>query len=150
MLSRFDKYEPRYYEDVGIGDTIPPSVRGPYQVMNSAKFEAWTGDFYPAHYDHRWATEKDRVRGVVIPGLHVATHLSQLVTDWMGPNAIFRKYFNRLLAPTFVGDIITMTGYVAAKNVVNSENQVECKLEGVNQDGTRVIVGAVTVSLESR
>lgn len=139
-----------FFDDVAVGSEIPPVVRGPYMVMDSAKFQAMTGDFYPTHYDHKWATEKDRVPAVVIPGLHVATHLSQLLTDWMGAGGVLKRFANRLRAPTFVGDTVTMTGKVTGKYVKDGENQVECELRGVKQDGTVVIEGSATVTLPAR
>jgi len=139
-----------FFDDVSLDTEIPSAVRGPYNVMDAAKFQAMIGDFYPTHYDHKWATEKDRVRGVVIPGLHVATHLIQIVTDWMGPEGVLKRFANRLRAPTFVGDTITMTGKVTAKRIKDGKHQVECELQGIKQDGTLVIEGSATVTLPAR
>ena len=136
-----------FFDDVVVGSEITPAVRGPYMVMDSAKFQAMTGDFYPTHYDHKWATEKDRIAGVVIPGLHIATHLSQVLTDWIGPDGALKRFANRLRAPTFVGDTVTMTGKVTGKYIKDGENRVECELWGVQQDGTVVIEGSATVKL---
>ena len=119
-------------------------------VMTSAKFMAMIGDFYPTHFDHKWATERDRVPAVVIAGLHVATHLSQMLTDWIGPDGILRRFVNRLRAPTFVGDTVTMTGKVTGKYIEDGENRMECELQGVKQDGTLVIEGSATITLPAR
>jgi len=139
-----------FFDDVAAGSEIPPAVKGPYMVMDLAKFGAMTGDFYPTHYDHKWATEKDRVPAAVVYGLQVVTHLSQLLTDWIGPNGALKRYTNRVRAPVYVGDTLTMTGRVTAKYTRDGENRVECELRGENQDGTVVIEGSATVTLPAR
>ena len=139
-----------FFEDIEVGSEIPPLVKGPYMVMNLAKFGAMVGDFYPAHYDHKWAIEKDRVPAVVAYGLQIASHLSQLLTDWIGPNGVLKKYANRVTAQVYAGDTLTMKGRVIKKYTKDGENCVECELWGEKQDGTQAVVGSGTVTLPSK
>jgi len=139
-----------FFEDAEVGSEIPPLVKGPYMVMNLAKFGAMVGDFYPTHYDHKWATEKDRVPAVVVYGLQIASHLCQLLTDWIGPNGVLKKYTNRVTTQVYVGDTLTMKGRVIKKYTKDGENYVECELWGEKQDSTRAVVGSGTVMLPSK
>ena len=139
-----------FFEDVEVGSEIPPLVKGPYMVMNLAKFGAMVGDFYPTHYDHKWATEKDRVPAVVVYGLQIASHLCQLLTDWIEPNGVLKKYTNRVTTQVYVGDTLTMKGRVIEKYTKDGENYVECELWGEKQDSTRAVVGSGTVMLPSK
>ncbi len=139
-----------FFEDVEVGSEIPPLVKGPYMVMNLAKFGAMVGDFYPTHYDHKWATEKDRVPAVVVYGLQIASHLCQLLTDWIEPNGVLKKYTNRVTTQVYVGDTLTMKGRVIKKYTKDGENCVECELWGEKQDGTQAVVGSGTVMLPSK
>lgn len=139
-----------FFEDVEVGSEIPPLVKGPYMVMNLAKFGAMVGDFYPTHYDHKWATEKDRVPAVVVYGLQIASHLCQLLTDWIEPNGVLKKYTNRVTTQVYVGDTLTMKGRVIEKYTKDGENYVECELWGEKQDGTQAVVGSGTVTLPSK
>jgi len=139
-----------FFEDVEVGSEIPPLVKGPYMVMNLAKFGAMVGDFYPTHYDHKWAMEKDKVPAVVVYGLQIASHLCQVLTDWIGSNGILRKYNNRVTTQVYVGDILTLKGKVTAKYIKEGENHLDCELWGEKQDGTRAVVGSGTVILPSK
>ena len=139
-----------FFEDVEVGSEIPPLVKAPYMVMNLAKFGAMVGDFYPTHYDHKWATEKDRVPAVVVYGLQIASHLCQLLTDWIEPNGVLKKYTNRVTTQVYVGDTLTMKGRVIEKYTKDGENYVECELWGEKQDSTRAVVGSGTVMLPSK
>jgi len=43
-------YTPRYWEDVTVGETLPPLLKGPYTVTTAIAFEqAWGGLFIRAH-----------------------------------------------------------------------------------------------------
>ena len=139
-----------FFEDLEVGSEIPPLVKGPYVVMNLAKFGAMVGDFYPTHYDHKWATEKDRVPAVVVYGLQIASHLCQLLTDWIGPDGVLRKYSNRVTTQVYVGDTLTLKGRITGKYTREDENYVECELWGEKQDGTQAVVGSGTVILPSK
>ena len=139
-----------YFEDVEVGSEIPPLVKGPYMVMDMAKFGAMVGDFYPTHYDHKWAMEKDRVPAVVVYGLQIASHLCQLLTDWIGPDGALRRYTNRVTAQVYIGDTLTLKGRVIKKYTREGSNYVECELWGEKQDGTRAVVGSGTVVLPSK
>jgi len=143
------KTEQVFFDDIEAGSEIPPLIKGPYHVMHEAKFGAMIGDFYPGHYDHKWATERDRIPAAIVYGLQLAAHLSQLLTDWIGPNGALKKFSNQVRAQVFVGDTVTMKGKVTKKYSGDGENYLECEVWGEKQDGTVVIQGAATVSLPS-
>lgn len=139
-----------YYEDVIEGANIPQLVKGPYSVMNLAKFGAMIGDFYPTHYDHKWATEVDRVPSVVVYGLQISTHLSQLLTDWVSPEGMLKRFGNRNRTQLYVGESMILKGKVVKKYRQEGENLVDCEVWGEKPDGKIVVEGYATVSLPSR
>ena len=144
------KREQVFFDDIGLGIEIPPLVKGPIRVIDMAKFASMNGDFYPGHYDNKWAMEVDRLPAAVIHGMQVITYLSQLLTDWIGPNGALKKFAGQVRAPTFVGDTITMKGRVTKKYAKDSENYLECELWGDKQDGTVIVKGLATVTLPSK
>jgi hydroxyacyl-ACP dehydratase HTD2-like protein with hotdog domain len=139
-----------YYEDVEVGMGLPTLVKGPYAVMEMAKFGAMIGDFYPTHYDHKWATEIDKVPGVVVYGLKIATHLSQLVTDWITPDGILRRFGNRVVSQLYVGEKMLLKGTVIRKYAENGEYRVDCRIWGEKEDGKLVVEGHASVALPLR
>jgi acyl dehydratase len=139
-----------FFDDVAVGDELEARMRGPFTVMEMAKFGAMIGDFYPAHYDHKWAVERDRVPGVVVYGLLNTVHMGQLLTDWVGAYGRLRKFSQRGRAQVYVGDTIQITGRVTAKYVRDGENCLDCEMFGHNQDGHLVEDGRGTVVLPSK
>jgi len=144
------KREQIFFDDIEVGSEIIPLTKGPIAVMTMAKFAAMNGDFYPGHYDSKWAIEMDRLPAAIVHGMQVTTYLSQLLTDWIGPNGALRKFASQVRAQTFVGDSLTMKGRVTKKYTRDSENYLECEVWGEKQDGTVVIQGLATVTLPSR
>lgn len=139
-----------YFEDVVVGTEIPPLRKGPYTVMDIAKFASMYGDFYPGHYDNKWAVEMDHIPGAIAHGYQVITYLGQMLTDWVSPNGWLRKLSSQVRAQTYVGDSLTFKGKVTAKRRQDGANVLECAVSGENQDGLVVVQGMATVYLPSR
>jgi acyl dehydratase len=133
--------------DVRPGERLGPLVKGPYSVVDAAKFSSLNGDYYPGHYDTDWARNKDRVPNVVAHGLQVTTYLSQLVTDWMGRDGFLRRFTSQVRAQTYVGDVLHFYGEVTAMAPADEGYLVTLKLWGEKPDGSRVIDGTAEVLL---
>ncbi len=138
-----------FFDDVEVGSEIPPHTVS-FNVIKMAKYAAVSGDFYPAHYDNKWAIEKSHHPAATVHGLNVTTHLSQLLTNWIAPDGALKKFSSQVRAQTFDGDTVIMKGRVSKKYTRDSQNYLECEIQGEKQDGTVVITGSATVTLPSR
>ena len=138
-----------FLDDVEVGSEIPPHTVS-FNVVKMAMFAAVSGDFYPSHYDNKWAIDKSHHPAATVHGLHVTTHLSQLLTNWIAPDGALKSFSSRVQAQTFDGDTVTMKGRVSKKYTKDSENYLECEIWGEKQDGTVVVTGSATVTLPSR
>lgn len=138
-----------FLDDVEAGSEIPPHTVS-FNVVKMAMFAAVSGDFYPSHYDNKWAIDKSHHPAATVHGLHVTTHLSQLLTNWIAPDGALKSFSSRVQTQTFDGDTVTMKGRVSKKYTKDSENYLECEIWGEKQDGTVVITGSATVTLPSR
>nr|QOV09051.1 hypothetical protein HULAa30F3_00004 [uncultured Dehalococcoidia bacterium] len=136
-----------FYEDVTEGMELPKLVKGPIDVMMLAKFGSMYGDFYPSHYDHKWATEVDRIPGAVVYGVMLITYLGIYSTNWISPNGILKKIKTQVRAQTFVGDTVTYTGKVAKKYMQDGQGMVDIEIVGTKQDNVKVILGWATCLL---
>ena len=143
------KREQIFFDDVEVGSEIPSHTVS-FNVVKMALFAAVSGDFYPSHYDNKWAMEKSHHPAATVHGLHVTTHLSQLLTNWVAPNGALKRFSSQVRTQTFDGDTLTMKGRVSKKYTKGDENYLECEIWGENQDGMAVIVGSAMVSLPSR
>ncbi len=142
--------EPVFFDDVGVGTEIPALSKGPITMMDMAKFAAENGDFSPVHYDNKFAMEARGFPAAIVHGLQVVTYLSQLLTDWIGPNGALKKFASQVRVPTLAGDTLTMKGKVTKKYTRENENYLECEVWGEKRDGTVVVNGSATVTLPSR
>jgi acyl dehydratase len=68
--------------------------------------------------------------------------VGRYITDWAGPDAVFKSTKIRLGAPNYPGDTMTMTGQITKKQ----DGIVEVALKGSNSRGDHV-VGTVTLEL---
>jgi len=143
------KMEPVFFDDVAAGSEIPPHTFA-VNVVKMAMFASVSGDFFPSHLDNKWAIEKSGHPAAIAHGLHISCHLSQLVTNWIGPNGVLKKFSSQNVGLTFDGDTITMRGKVGEKYTKDGENYLDCVLRADKQDGTVVARGSATVTLPSR
>jgi acyl dehydratase len=139
-----------YFEDVSEGAEIGPLVKGPITDMDNTKFCSMHCDFYPGHYDNKWAVEKDRIQGAIVYGFLVITYMSQLLTDWIMPDGFLRKFSTQVRAQTFINDVITYHGKVTRKYENNGLHLLDCELTGIKQDNTMVVEGKATIELPAR
>ena len=49
------KYARVYFDDVKVGDEIPPLVKGPIRQIQLTRYAGASGDFNPIHMDHEFA-----------------------------------------------------------------------------------------------
>jgi acyl dehydratase len=144
------KREQVYFEDISVGAEIGPLVKGPITDMDNVKFASMHCDFYPGHYDNKWAVEMDRIQGAIVYGFLVITYMSQLVTDWIMPDGFMRKFSTKVRAQTFIDDVITYGGKVTRKYEKDRLHLVDCELQGIKQNGSMVVEGKATVELPAR
>ena len=112
---RTSKFEQVFFEDVEVGTEIPPLVKK-YSLMKMAAFAGVHGDWCPGHYDYR-SCNNIGLEGPVAYGMQITAYASQLLTDWMGPNGVLKKFMSQTRAFVFPHDTLTFRGRVLRKYV---------------------------------
>ena len=150
---------PRYWEDVTVGETLPPLLKGPYTVTTAIAFEqAWGGLFIRAHgpwyaYLRRHpAAGLPNAQGVPFAydyGPERISWLAHLLTHWMGDDGFLCQLNVQVRLFNMVGDLTTCRGTVTAK-VFQPSPRVQCEIWAENQRGERTAFGTATVELPSR
>ena len=144
------KREQVYFEDVEIGSEIPPITKK-YNIMKMAAFASVHGDWCPGHYDYRSAQNVDFGEGAPVAyGMQMTAYCSQVLTDWISPNGVLKKYRSRTTAPTYPYDTLTIRGKVTKKYVEGGEHYVECEIWAEKQNGTVAARASGTVTLPSK
>jgi acyl dehydratase len=172
--------EPRYFEDVTVGDSLGRLVKGPLTITNAVGWILACGSHLTA--TNRMAYQLlERVPGAMLTNDETgiedtleATHwddviarrsgmsrpydfggqricwTAHLATDWCGDQGELLGLDSRLLRPNFMGDLTWCTGKVTEKEVTDAGHLVTCHIEGVNQRSETTVVATATIRLPSR
>ena len=142
------KYSRIYFEDVTVGDELPPLVKGPIQQIQLTRYAGASGDFNPIHQDDGFAKAAG-MGGVFAHGMLSMGFVAQAVTDWAGAGTV-RKIGVRFAALVRLEDTVTCRGRVIATSQKNGVNLAEVDIWAENQRGEKVVSGKATVALPAR
>lgn len=171
--------EPRYFEDVKVGDSLGPIIRGPITVSDIIVFlMGWGGAFIKAHgeaydwYDRHPAGgppnefgipesservhwDSDYARSVGVPaaydyGPQRIGWLASLVTDWMGDDGFLESMDCQVRGFVMVSDLITLKGKVIEKEMVEGKPKVKVEIFADNHRDQHTALGTATVVLPAK
>ena len=171
---------PRYWEDVKVGDELKPIIKGPlsrrdmyaWLIGSGSPFMKAHGLAYAFLKRHKGADmidsktglsdvpelvhmEDSRAQTIGLPGAYDygcqrISWLDNLMTNWMGDDGFLKKLDAKLKRFNIVGDTHWMKGKVVKKYIENSEHLVDVDCWGENQRGEITLPGAATVRLPSQ
>ena len=142
------KYAKVYFDDIKVGDELPPLVKGPIQQIQLTRYAGASGDFNPIHQDDEFARAAG-MGGVFAHGMLSMGFVGQAVTDWSGAGTV-RKLGVRFAAIVRLKDTITCRGRVLAKSSKDDTHLVEVEIWAENQRGEKVVTGKATVAFPPR
>jgi acyl dehydratase len=171
--------EVRYWEDVEVGDDLPPIARGPLSLMDTIGFLVGVGrghthglvleaaQQHAAHYfrnpessggieytgvgHHRDSVAKQiGVPGTYDYGPQRTAWLASLVTNWMGDAAFLKRLRTEMRRFNMVGDTTWCKGNVSRKYILDGYRLVDLDIWGENQRNEITTPGLATVVLPSR
>lgn len=142
------KYAKVYFDDVKVGDELPPLVKGPIQQIQLTRYAGAAGDFNPIHQDDEFARAAG-MGGVFAHGMLSMGFVAQAVTDWAGAGAV-RKIGVRFVGLVRLKDTVTCRGRVLGKSSKGDGHLVDLEVWAENQRGEKVVTGKATVSMPSR
>ena len=134
------------YNELAIGDTIPPLVKKPINRTTLALFAGASNDHNPIHIDIDFA-KKAGYDDVFAHGMLVMAYMGQSLTNWV-PQTAIREFSTRFIAITNIGDELTCRGVVMEKSVLNGEPCVKIVLSVSNQFGEEKLVGEAVVVID--
>lgn len=133
------------YDEVKVGDTLPPLRLPPISRHQLALYCGGSGDHNPIHVDIDFA-KKFGFKDVFAHGMLSMAFLGRLVTSWV-PQSQVRKLGTRFTAITWVGDVITVSGKVTGKREAGGQKLVDLEVRCTNQNGQDTLQGDATVAL---
>jgi 3-oxo-4,17-pregnadiene-20-carboxyl-CoA hydratase beta subunit len=120
------------YDDVQVGDELP-SLPIPLTRTLIVSTAIASRDYQDVHHDPGLAQERGSP-DIFMNILTTNGFVGRYVTDWAGPNAVFKSVKIRLGAPNYPGDTMRMTGTVAAKDA----DEITLEIHGTNAIGEHV------------
>lgn len=148
------QYAKLYFEDVKVGDELPPLVKGPIQQIQLTRYAGASGDFNPIHQDDEFAKAAG-MGGVFAHGMLSMGFVAQSLTDWAGAGSV-RKLGVRFAGLVRLKETVTCRGRVLEKtSLENASNDdgahtVELEVWAENGKGDKVVTGRATLALPSR
>jgi acyl dehydratase len=133
------------YEGLEVGDTLPPLTLPAIDRTTLALFAGASNDHNPIHIDIDFA-HRAGMPDVFAHGMLSMAWLGRLLTGWVEQPQL-RQFGVRFAGITHLGDIVTCTGKVVEKFVVDGEKRVKLEIRSANQHGEVKIVGDAVVAL---
>jgi acyl dehydratase len=112
----------------------------------SAKWAGASGDYDPIHYDRSYVL-KQKLPDIIVNGRLKIALLSQLMTNWIGPQGFLKKVGASHRGMDIIDDPVTCKGMVTKKYLDNGQHVVECKIWIENKKGEVTAPGNATVIL---
>lgn len=142
------RYARVYFDDVKVGDELPPLVKGPIQQIQLTRYAGASGDFNPIHQDDEFAKTAG-MGGVFAHGMLSMGFVAQSLTDWAGAGSV-RKIGVRFTGLVRLKDTVTCRGRVVGAARHDGVGVVDLELWAENQRGEKVVTGKGTVALPGR
>jgi acyl dehydratase len=137
-----------YYEDVQVGQAMPPLTKGPVAKLQLVMYAGASGDFNPLHTDDDFAKAVG-MPGVIAHGMLIMGFVGQAITDWI-PRRNLKKLGVRFAGMTYPGEAITVSGTVTDKRTDNGRNLITCEVTAADQNGGVKVSGTFVAALPSR
>ncbi|MCC7363089.1 MAG: acyl dehydratase [Dehalococcoidia bacterium] len=134
----------RYFEDVQVGEELPPMVKNASRAQLFL-YSAASSNPHRIHYDREYAAVEGHP-DVLVHGPLQGAWLSQFVTDWMGPAGRLLNLTWQNRARAFPERDLTFRGRVTAA----ADGVVELELREEDDTGQVCMPGTARVALPRR
>ena len=138
--------DPRYFEDIAVGEALGPLTKGPLSIMDIVAWCAGTtGVPAPGH--------EGSAGGLVdefASGPQVSAWFAHLVGDWGGDDAFLHRLELAFHLFPGLGSTTRLSASVAEQWVAGAAHAVGLDLRAVDQDGELLASGTATLLLPSR
>ena len=133
------------FNDLNVGDTLPPLTLEPINRTTLALFAGASGDHNRVHIDTDYA-RKAGMPDVFAHGMLSMAYLGQLLTRWVDQRQL-REFRVRFVGITHLGHQVTCSGHVVEKFEADGEQRVKLEIQTANQYGEQRVVGEAVVAL---
>ncbi|TAK31677.1 MAG: dehydratase [Chloroflexota bacterium] len=136
------------YEDVEVGEMIPPLVKHPTK-RQLVQWAVATGDLYEIHYDKDFALAAG-LPGVIVQGRLKAAFLAQFLIDRLGRDGRLKRWECSYRGLDTPDQALTCSGKVAKKYIAADEHCLELEVWIENAKGEHTTVGRAVAVVPSK
>lgn len=140
----------RYFEDVEVGDELPPLTFGPFTTAHLMRWSAAMENWHRIHYDRTFAVEHDKLPDVLVNGSLKQQFVAKIAKDFAGPTGWPWKFSFQFRAMNAVGEKLTVWGKVTAKRKLDDYGLVDLDLGIKNESGKESTPGKATLAMSYR
>ena len=140
----------RYFEDITVGETLMPVVKGPITTTHLVRWAAANGNYARIHWDLPFAQLRQGLANVVVNGSLKNQYLGQLLTDFAGVEGWLKRFSVQHRGMDYPGDVLTASGAVTGKREADGYGYVDCTVVLDNSRGGQTAAGQATVILPKR
>lgn len=133
------------FDDVEVGDTLPPLTLAPIDRTTLALFAGASGDHNAVHIDIDFA-RRSGMPDVFAHGMLSMAYLGRLLTAWVDQRQL-RHFGVRFVGITHLGHRITCSGRVVEKFEADGERRVKVEIHTANQYGEPRVLGDAVIAL---
>ncbi|HZZ14027.1 MAG TPA: MaoC family dehydratase [Paraburkholderia sp.] len=133
------------FDEVKIGDTLPPLALAPIDRTTLALFAGASGDHNAVHIDLDFA-RRTGMPDVFAHGMLSMAYLGRLLHCWADQRQL-RQFGVRFVGITHLGHRITCTGRVVDKFEAAGEHRVKVEIQTANQYGEPRVLGDAVIAL---
>lgn len=138
--------KPLTFEQVQVGDALPPLTLDPIDRTTLALFAGASNDHNAIHIDIDFA-RKSGAPDVFAHGMLSMAWLGRLLTLWVDQRQL-RHFGVRFVGITQLGHRISCTGRVVDKFEAEGEKRVKIELQTANQYGEPRVIGDAVIALQ--
>lgn len=139
-----------YFEDVTVGDMIPPREFGPLTIVDTVRWAGLQENWQHLHYDRDHVRRHNGLKTFIASGAYRQALLMRMLTDWVGPRGWLRKISVRHTYSTFEGDWMRFSARIEEKSGAPADPWIVCELGGTNQENRQILAGRCTLILPCR
>jgi acyl dehydratase len=133
------------FDNVKVGDALPPLTLAPIDRTTLALFAGASGDHNAVHIDLDFA-RRSGMPDVFAHGMLSMAYLGRLLTCWVDQRQL-RQFGVRFVGITHLGHRITCTGRVVDKYEADGEQRVKVEIQTANQYGEPRVLGDAVIAL---
>ena len=142
--------EPRYFEDVAIGEDLPEIQKGPFTTPHLMRWSSAIENWHKIHYDRDFAQQHDKLPDLLVNGSLKQNFLLQICKDWATHHGWPWKVSFQFRAMDVVGTTLFVWGKVKRKLRLPDYGLVDLELGIRNEAGKQSTPGTALVALPYR